>query len=277
MNAVGKALWFIESHFAEEISLDDIARVSCVSRFHLSRAFGLATGLPVMGYTRGRRLTEAAKTLSASAPDILAVALNAGYGSHEAFTRAFRDHFGLTPEMVRSQHHLRNIQLVEPIRMEQTIMQELESPRFEEFGPALITGLGERCNDASRVSIPAQWQRFVPHIGHTPGQIGRATYGVICNGDSDGNREYLCGVELSGFANLPAEFSRLRLSKQKYAVFAHRGHVSAIRGTWNAIWNKWAPESGMRIADAPEFERYTEDFNPMTGMGGMEIWIPLEP
>ena len=78
MNPVGKALWFIESHFAEEISLDDIARASCVSRFHLSRAFGLATGLPVMSYLRGRRLTQAAKILAGGAPDILAVALDAG-------------------------------------------------------------------------------------------------------------------------------------------------------------------------------------------------------
>ncbi len=79
-NPVGKALWFIESHFADEISLDDIARVSCVSRFHLARAFGIATGMPVIGYLRVRRLTEAAKALANGAPDILAVALSVGYG-----------------------------------------------------------------------------------------------------------------------------------------------------------------------------------------------------
>jgi AraC family transcriptional regulator len=48
-----------------------------------------------MRYVRGRRLTEAAKVLSDGAPDILTVALDAGYGSHEAFTRAFRDQFGV--------------------------------------------------------------------------------------------------------------------------------------------------------------------------------------
>ena len=60
MNPVEKALWYIESHFADEIALDDIARVSCVARFHLSRAFGIATGMPVMGYLRVRRLSKAA-------------------------------------------------------------------------------------------------------------------------------------------------------------------------------------------------------------------------
>src|SRR5215471_15503652 len=92
MNAVEKALWFIESHSGGEITLLDIANTVGVSRLHMAQAFGAATGL--MRYVSGRRLTEAAKALSHGAPDILSVALDAGYGSHEAFTRAFRDEFG---------------------------------------------------------------------------------------------------------------------------------------------------------------------------------------
>jgi AraC family transcriptional regulator len=111
MNPVGKALWYIESHFASEITLEDIANIGGVSRYHMSRAFGIATGHSVMRYVRGRRVTEAARSLANGARDILAVALDAGYGSHEAFTRAFRDQFGLTPEMVRAQRHLDNIEL----------------------------------------------------------------------------------------------------------------------------------------------------------------------
>jgi AraC family transcriptional regulator len=80
MNAIEKALWFIESHFATEIALEDIAKAGGVSRFHMTRAFGAATGRSIMRYVRGRRLTEAAKALSKGAPDILSVALDAGYG-----------------------------------------------------------------------------------------------------------------------------------------------------------------------------------------------------
>src|ERR1700737_3769079 len=109
MNPVGRALWFIESHFAQDITLDEIANAGCASRFHMSRAFGVATGRSIMRYVRGRRLTGGARSLSNGAPDILAVALEAGYGSHEAFTRAFRDQFGLTPEAVRAQGHVGNI------------------------------------------------------------------------------------------------------------------------------------------------------------------------
>jgi AraC family transcriptional regulator len=275
MNPVGKALWYVESHFADEITLDVIATISGVSRYHVSRAFGEATGYPVMGYVRGRRLTEAARSLSAGASDILSVALEAGYGSHEAFTRAFRDQFGLTPEAVRAQRHLDNLTLVEPIKMDQTLLTKLEPPRFETSKPLLIAGLGERYTCETSKAIPSQWQRFAPHIGNIPGQVGWTGYGVRHNSDEDGNFDYICGVEVASFSDIPAELSRVRIPKQRYAVFTHHDHVSTIRRTINTIWSKWLPESGHEVADAPDFERYGEDFDPKRGTGTIEIWIPL--
>jgi AraC family transcriptional regulator len=50
-------LWFVESHFSEPISLEDIANVAAVSRYHLTRAFGLATGHSVMRYVRASAVT----------------------------------------------------------------------------------------------------------------------------------------------------------------------------------------------------------------------------
>ena len=102
MEPIEKALWFIENRLSGEISLADIARSVGVSSHHLARAFGEATGLSLMRYARGRRLSEAARSLAAGAPDILEVAIGAGYGSHEAFTRAFRQQFGVTPETLRA-------------------------------------------------------------------------------------------------------------------------------------------------------------------------------
>jgi AraC family transcriptional regulator len=276
MNPVDKALWFIESHFTEELTLDDVADAGGVSRYHMSRVFGIATGWPVIRYVRGRRLTEAARTLAAGAPDILAVALDAGYGSHEAFTRAFRDQFGLTPEDLRARGNLDNIQLTEPIQMDETLLTNLEPPRFENFKTLLIAGLSERYNSETSAGIPAQWQKFAPHLGHIAGQVGRTAYGVICNSDDAGNTEYICGVEVSDFSKAPAEFSRLRIPEQRYVVFKHRDHVSSIRRTWFTIWNKWLPESGHRPAEGISFERYGEEFDGRTGTGGLEIWIPIK-
>jgi AraC family transcriptional regulator len=173
MNPVGKAIWFIESHFSGEISLDEIAQAAGVSRYHMVRAFGYVTGLSVMRYVRGRRLTEAARSLSHGAPDILAVALDAGYGSHEAFTRAFRDQFGLTPEAVRARGHSDNLALVELLKMDETLLTDLNAPRFENGRPLLVAGLGERYTWETGKAIPAQWQRFAPYIGNIPARSAR--------------------------------------------------------------------------------------------------------
>jgi AraC family transcriptional regulator len=86
----------------------------------------------------------------------------------------------------------------------------------------------------------------------------------------------MCGVEVSDFSRVPAGLSRLRIPEQRYAVFQHRDHVSSIRRTWFTIWNKWLPESGHEVADGPEFERYGEAFDPRSGNGGLEIWIPIK-
>lgn len=276
MHPVAKALWFIESHFAGEITLDEIAAVGGVSRFHMSRAFGTTTGQSVMRYVRGRRLSEAARALANGAPDILSVALDAGYGSHEAFTRAFRDQFALTPEAVRAQRSIDNLALVEPIRMDANRMSELEPPRRETGKTLLIAGHAQRYHFETIAGIPAQWQRFAPHIGNIQGQIGRIAYGVCCNSDGAGSFEYLCGVEVAGFDGLPDEFARLRIPEHQYVVFAHREHISAIAHTWSAIMNKYLPESGLEVADAPDFERYGAEFNPQSGTGLVEIWIPIK-
>lgn len=276
MNPTEKALWFVESHLPEAVSLDDIAQSSGVSRFHVTRAFGAATGRSVMGYMRARRLTEAARKLAGGAPDILSLALDADYNSHEAFTRAFRDQFGTTPELVRARGTLDNLDLVEPILMDQSLLAHLEPPRFETSRPFLIAGLGERYSCETSAAIPMQWQRFGPYIGNIPGETGDVAYGVCVNGDDAGNFDYIAGVEVFDFSDLPGEFSRVRVPAQKYAVFAHREHISTIRRTVNTIWNKWLPASGHEIADAPEFERYGPEFDPRSGNGGLEIWIPVK-
>jgi AraC family transcriptional regulator len=275
VNPVEKALWYIESHFGQEITLDDVASVAGVSRYHLSRAFGYAIGHSIMRYVRGRRLTESARILARGAPDILAVALEAGYGSHEAFTRAFRDQFGSTPEMLRAQGGLNNIELMEPIKMDETLLTNLEQPKIEDSRPLLIAGVGERYSSETSAGIPAQWQRFAPHIGHIPGQVGRATYGVLCNGDDAGNIEYICGAEVSDFSRVPKDWSCVRIPEAKYVVFAHRGHISEIRRVWSTIYSQALPESGYKTGDGPDFERYGEEFDPATGNGGFQIWIRL--
>ena len=161
----------------------------------------------------------------------------------------------------------------------QTFETKLE-PRFENGKPILIAGLRKIYVPTALLGIPAQWQAFAPHIGKIHGQVGGTAYGVCWQAADGSNIEYLSGVEVSTFAGLPDDFTVVSLPATKYAVFPHRAHVSKLYETCDAI-SKWLPESGHESAAAadPEtpafFERYSEEFNPQTGMGGMEVWVPL--
>jgi AraC family transcriptional regulator len=93
MNPVNAAIWYIERHFASELGLAEIAAACAASPFYLTRAFAVLTGRSLMRYVRARRLSSAALDLANGAPDILTVALGAGYGSHEV-ARSARDATG---------------------------------------------------------------------------------------------------------------------------------------------------------------------------------------
>ncbi len=275
MSVIEKAVWYIEWRRGEAIELQDVAAACGVSRFHLSRVFQGLTGQSVMAYVRKRRLSEAARALARGAEDILEVALDAGYGSHEAFTRAFREQFGLTPTAVRTARTIESLQLVEPFTMDASLLTDLKSPRFEDRSAFHVAGLSERYTFETNHGIPALWQRFAPHIGRVPGQIGTVAYGICYNGDGDGNFDYMAGVEVRRPDDVPNELARLMIPAGRYAVFTHSGHISDIRKTVYTIWNKWLPESDVTHVEGPDFERYDERFDGETGKGDVEIWIPV--
>ena len=152
----------------------------------------------------------------------------------------------------------------------------LGAPRFEHGKEIVVAGLNESYAFEDRGKIPMQWELFVPKIGKVPGRIGQISYGVCWNVSPGRGFEYLSGVEVKDATKLPAEFTTVRLPASEYAVFMHGDHVSAIGNTIDKIWKDWMPQAGLNIATSPCFERYTEEFNPQTGRGGMEIWIPLE-
>jgi AraC family transcriptional regulator len=274
MKSIGKALWYIESHFGSDISLSDVANAAKVSKYHLVRLFGLYTGNSVMRHVRARRLSEAAKRLVNGADGILDVALEAGYGSHEAFTRAFSEQFGITPDQLRRTRSLGKIKLVEPLKMDEK-PADLPEPRYVDMDELVIVGLRKRYNESTSAEMPAQWQAFLPYMGSIDNQVDNAAYGVLCNSDDDGNIDYLTGVEVSQVPVGITELESLHIAPRQYAVFQHHGHVSEIRRTWKTIFGEWIPEDGYEVVNAPQLERYGENFNPETGMGGLEIWIPV--
>lgn len=275
MYPIGKALWFMESHYSREITLDEIADVAGVTRFHLCRVFRMVTGHSPLGYVRERRLSDAARRLALGAPNILGVALDACYASHEAFTRAFHDRFGCTPEEVRAQADLNALNLMEPLRMNTIESTKIEVTRMQEGRALRIAGITEHYTADKSAAIPSQWQRFVPYIGHIPGQAGTEAYGVMLFHDT-GEMDYTAGVEVRVTAKVSAPLMVVDIPQQYYAVFTHRGHITDIRLTCESIWSDWFPRSEAKPGNGPMFERYDARFNPATGEGEVEVWVPIQ-
>jgi AraC family transcriptional regulator len=279
MSAVAKTLWLIESRFRETLSLDDMAAHAGMSRSHLSRIFPIVTGYSLSAYIRGRRLTEAAKVLADGAPDILGVALDAGYGSHEAFSRAFREQFALTPDELRRRRSLDALPLVEPIRMDPSEKTKLAPPKIENLPPMRLAGLNQHYTAATLSGIPDQWQRFQPFIqamaDGAPGDAF-AVVGRIVD-DHDGF-DYFSAIPLAPGAEVLPGLTQMTLPAARYARVRHLGHISQLRATCAAIFEDWLPTSGYD-ADHKWFsflEYYGPDFNPQTGLGTVEIWLALK-
>lgn len=276
MSLTARALWTIERNLDKPLSLGEIAAACGGSKYHLAHAFGAATGLAVMEYVRARRLSQAAERLASGATDILDLAMESGYGSHEAFTRAFRARFGVTPEAVRNRKSVEDIAMMTPIRPPAGPVAQLPDPRIVEAGSMIVVGLAERQSFVSKQNIPAQWQRFMARYGEIADKVDAIPLGVCTDVDDDGHFNYVCGAEVARVDETPRGLTVLRIPARTYAVFMHEGHVSAIDATYTAILDHWMPDHGRVAADGASLERHLSTFDPRTGLGGVEIWMPLQ-
>jgi len=271
-----RALWAIERNLDRPLTLSEIAEACGVSRYHLAHAFGATLGLAVMHYVRARRLTIAAQRLAGGANDILTLALDSGYGSHEAFSRAFRAEFGVTPETVRQKASTEDLAMVKAAKLLDASQVRLDEPRIVRGEPMLLVGLSGRHSFATNQNIPAQWQKFMAAYGTIRDKTPAIPIGVATDMDDDGNFTYVCGQEVSKVSAVPPGLIELRIPAQTYAVFVHREHVSTIGATYAAILNGWLPDHNRTAANGPVIERHLATFDPRTGLGGVEIWIPLK-
>ena len=105
-----RVLAHIDEHLDEQLALAALAEVAHFSPFHFHRLFSAWMGETLGDYLRRRRVEVAAMRLAAQPHTrILNIALSVGFGSAEAFTRAFKSHFGSLPTAWREhQSSLRN-------------------------------------------------------------------------------------------------------------------------------------------------------------------------
>lgn len=271
MSAAGKALWYIESHADKPLALADIAAAAGLSPFHLSRLFQARTCTSVVRYLRGRRLTAAAQQLANGAGDILQVALAAGYSTHAAFTRAFCEQFGQTPERVR-ERGLQELALVHAIRLDDAPQACTEAPRLIDCTHFQVAGIGMRHSRDSGGAIPGQWAQL-NREWPTPAPV---SFGMCCNSDDEGGFDYIAALPVNALPSVPAHWQRVDVPARRYLVAWHGGHISTIRSTWFWLLDQYLPASDLHLANAPDLERYDTRFDEHTGHGGVEIWLPVD-
>jgi AraC family transcriptional regulator len=157
---------------------------------------------------------------------------------------------------------------------------KLQEPRLQDRRALLVAGLRQHYTCETVNDIPALWRRLP--FGKIPTQLGHMAYGVLfTRSDAAGGFDYLAGVEVSGVSMVLADLTYVRIPAQKYAIFCHRGHVSKLQDTAAAIWHEWLPASHRNVshpaAGAPQMiEYYAENFDPETGLGDIEVWLPLD-
>ena len=276
MRPVEHAIWLIESRLSENPGLDDIARATGLSRYYLCRVFGEQTGNTLAAYVRSRRLAEAAKALLAGAPSILDVALGAGYGSHEAFTRAFRAEFGCTPDEVRARGLQTPLRLKEPLRMKPTQPIELDAPVVESLPATRYVGLARTYRADQLGGIPQQWETFAQqHLSRLDPSRVPAAYGIVQDAAHDGEDvEYVCAVP-AGAGLAPGNgLVELHLPAMRVAKFTHKGHVSALNATCNAAFEHGLQAAGLRATGPVNLiECYGPEFDPRSGFGSVGLWV----
>jgi AraC family transcriptional regulator len=156
---------------------------------------------------------------------------------------------------------------------------KLETPRTEERGPLLLAGFREHYTADTVTNIWQIWERLAPALGKIPGQVGRAVYGVtFCTTDGRGGFDYLAGAEVSDVAAVGREFATVSFRAQRYKAFPHRGPVTTLKDTISAIWDTGLLSASpvAEEGDVPTMiEYYGEDFDPGTGTGTIEVWVPI--
>lgn len=274
---------WIEERLDEPLTLELIAQRAGFSAYHFSRMFTARMGRSVMAHVRGRRLVRSARRLCTE-PDakLIDLALDCGFESQEAFTRAFKRLFGASPGRFRVGFSPTPIEgqfpMNAPSGVSTAVARLPELIRLEAFR---VAGPSRRFDDMTKSEIPQLWSALagaLPLEAQTPGW---ATYGVAWNMDrAAGSFMYMAGVGVQADGELPKGFEVKEIPAATYVVFRITLNGSAlhpqIKSAMAIIWGELIPASGLRVVDSPDFEMYDSRFTPDQPGAVIDFYVPVE-
>ena len=234
----------IQGRLDEEIAPEELARVAAFSLHHFHRVFRGMTGESVMAFVRRLRLERSARRLKHGDSRVTEIALSSGYGSHEAFTRAFRARFGASPSAYRESARASFDDL--PVTIREEPERHCVSLRY--------VGAYEGCE--------AAWGRLMLVAANAGLPPSTASIGLVYDDPDVTPAERLrydaCLVLLP--AKIPAAAPDGCVTRTvppgRYAVALHRGSFDTIFETYVNLLGRWLPHRNVELFDEPVVEVY---------------------
>lgn len=293
--AIQKTLDHIEEQIGEKIKIEELADISALSLFYYQRLFTRLVKKPVREYIKLRRLARACNALLHKQNRILDVAIEYGFGSHETFTRAFKDAYGITPAQYRDKPIVLNNFDKPDLLLSYVMVDEgvplisdglvLEYNRKKLEKSINFLGVkdfwnfkrGKMLGERTEVSEPAAiWQRFMGVRKDIPCISGGRWISVSYQGDApEGYSTYFAGAEAEPDSE-DSRFVSWQLPVREYVVCKFEAEdfkqLSASLGKMMKFTRFWLKEHGL-IADGFFPEIYYQNSYEMAYM---EMWIPFK-
>jgi AraC family transcriptional regulator len=266
---MGRVLVHIQNHLDEPLPLDRLADVASFSPWHFHRIFRGMVGESVKEHVRRLRLERAAKRLRTTDRPVVDIAIEAGYETHESFTRAFAAMFESSPSVFRSGAH-RQRQVVEASGAPLDVLIR----RIDPLRVAFVRHVGPFDE------VGAAWQRLMMWAG-PQGLLGP---GLRMLGIVQDDPEITAPEKLRYDAALvvrdgvapSGEIGIQDVGAGEYAIVLHTGPYNTLGQTYMRMFGEWLPESGRELESAPAIEFYLN--SPMTAAPDQlrtEICLPL--
>jgi AraC family transcriptional regulator len=275
----------IESQLTDEFDLVGFASGLGTTEYHLRRMFSSLAGMPLSEYIRRRRMTLAAADVI-DGEDLLSIAVRYGYGSTEAFGRAFQAVHGTKPAQVRrdggplrTQPQLRFRLSVEGSTPMDTRI--VDRPRFRLIGhatrvPLIHHGVNPQIQ-ALIASLPLEEHERLKALSNTePGGLLQISADVDPDYAEGSELTYLHGVAVTEGTAVPDDLDAVEVDAGGWAVFRSAGpHPAALQETWAATATEWFPSNPWQLRPGPSIVAVLDrapDFSAAT----CELWLPVE-
>lgn len=274
---------YIEENLTNDINISDIVECAGFSKFHFLRIFRAISGYTINDYIKRRRMTEAAKLLISTDMRIIDIAILYMYSSQEAFTRAFKDVYNVTPNYYRTNKisycNLNQLTLSEEILKSKGDNEFIE-PIIVEKDSFTLVGL-EYEGKNSKHEVPKLWNRLYENMGDIEKNVSnQACYGLELYdemSEENGCFKYIAGFEINSYStDIKADKKIVKIEKSRYAVFPIKAIIDNIPKTISKIYSVCLPQTGLKIKCNYDFEYYDDNFIPNSNESFLYFYIPIE-